>query len=135
VITLILERVIGFQGMWSHRRVARLNMRRQHECNRRDIAVLFAPVFERETDRVGVRHVAHQRLKDGVLQCGGTVTFQQAEQADGDGAEIGATLAGSHEQGLAGGCGLRQAIGSAMLMRRVLVALSLASMTGSWPRR
>ena len=107
--------------MRSHWRIARLNMRRQHERNGRDIAVLFARAFEGEAHRVGVRHVAHQGLENGVLQCSGTVTFKQAQQTNGDGAEIGATLGGSHEQGLAGRGGLSQTIGSAMLVRCVLV--------------
>jgi hypothetical protein len=34
--------------MRPHRHVARLNMRRQHECDRRDIAVLLTPAFERK---------------------------------------------------------------------------------------
>ena len=49
----ILELVVIFQGMRSHGHVAGLNMRGQHECDGRRIAVLFAPSFKREAHGVG----------------------------------------------------------------------------------
>ena len=54
---------------------------------------LLALAFEREAHRVGVRHIAHQGLQDGILQRRGAVAFEQPHQGRGDGAEIGASLA------------------------------------------
>ena len=68
-----------------------------------------------------MRRVAHQRLQDGILQRRGAVAFEQPHQARGDRAEIGASLRGAHQQGLAGWRGLRKAIGGTMLARGMLV--------------
>ena len=65
---MLLELIIGFQGVRLHWRIARLNMRWQHECNGRGVAALLAPTFEDEAYGIGMRRVAHQRLQDGVLQ-------------------------------------------------------------------
>ncbi|HME22401.1 MAG TPA: hypothetical protein VKI44_13840 [Acetobacteraceae bacterium] len=59
------------------------------------------------------RHKFPQARLD--LERDGAVAFEQPHQGCGDGAEIGAALGGAHEQGLAGGRGLSQAVGGAML--------------------
>ena len=68
-----------------------------------------------------MRHVARQRVQNGILQCGGAVTVEEMEQPDRDCAEIGAALGGAHDQGLASGRGLQEAIGAAVLACRVLM--------------
>ena len=85
------------------------------------VAMLLALALERQAHGVGVRHIALQRLEDGGLQLGGAVALEQPQQGGGDGAEIGAAFGGADEQGLAGGSGLREAVGGAVLAGGALV--------------
>src|SRR5665213_2400117 len=58
VIGWVLELVVGFERVRSHRPVARLAMRGQHHGDRRVAAVLLAMALEREAYRVWVRYIA-----------------------------------------------------------------------------
>src|SRR3954471_5385011 len=69
----ILELVIESKRVRLYRRVARLHVGGQLDGDRRGLATLLAPAFEGETDGVGMRHVALERLTDGGLQLGGAV--------------------------------------------------------------
>ena len=89
-------------------------MRGHGDGDRRRVTALFATTFQRQAHRVRVRHVALQRLEDGGLQLGGAIAVEQPLQTNGDGAEIGAAFGRADQQVIAGGCGLREAIGSAM---------------------
>ena len=52
--------------MWLHRRVARLQMRRQRDADRRWLTALLAPPSESQTHGGRMRHIPLQRLEDGV---------------------------------------------------------------------
>ena len=82
-----------------------------------------------------MRHVAHQRLEDGILHGGGAVAFEQAHQRGGDGPQIAAALGGAVEQGLAGGDRLRAAVGGAVLTRGALVVDQRLDMGGVFDLR
>ena len=92
--------------------------------------LLLALALKREAHGVGVRHIAHQRLEDGILQRRSAVAFEQPRQGGGDGAEIGAAFGGAHEQGLAGGSGLREAVIGAVLTGGTLVVDQSLDMGG-----
>src|ERR1700733_993967 len=101
--------------MWLHRRVARLQMRRQRDADRRWLTALLAPPSESQTHGVRMRHIPLQRLEDGGLHLGSAGLRQQAHQGGGDGAEIAAAFGGADQQGLAGRSRVDQAIGGAVL--------------------
>src|ERR1019366_1397772 len=67
VIGWVLELVVGFERVRSHRPVARLDMRGQHHGDGRVAAVLLAMALECEAYRVRVRYIAFHRLEDGGL--------------------------------------------------------------------
>ena len=79
------------------------------------VAALFAAMLEGQTHGVGMRHIALHRLEDGGLQIGGAVAVQQSDQGGSDGAQIGAPFRGAREQSLAGGDGVGEAVGGAVL--------------------
>src|ERR1700722_20320889 len=116
-IVLFLELIVGFEGMWLHRGVACLQMRRQFDADRRWLAALLAPPRQGQAHGVRMWHPPLQRLEDGSLHFRGAGLRQQAHQGGGDGAEIGAAFGGADQQGLTGGRGLDQAIGGAVLTR------------------
>jgi hypothetical protein len=82
-----------------------------------------------------MRHVAHQRLEDGILHGGGAVAFEHAHQRGGDGAEIGAAFGGAVEQGLAGRGRLREMLVGAVLTRGALVVDQRLDMGGVFDLR
>ena len=92
--------------------------------------LLLALALKCQAHGVGVRHIAHQRLEDGILQRCSAVAFEQPRQGGGDGAEIGAAFGGTHEQGLAGGSGLREAVIGAVLTGGTLVVDQSPDMGG-----
>ena len=104
-----------------HRGVARLQMRRQRDADRRWLAALLAPPRQGQAHGVRMRHATLQRLEDGGLHLGGAGLRQQTHQRGGDGAEIGAAFGGADQQGLAGWDGLHQAVGGAVLTRGALL--------------
>src|ERR1041385_6252626 len=59
VIGWVLELVVGFERVWSHRPVARLDMRGQHHGDGRVTTVLLALALQREAHRVRVRYIAY----------------------------------------------------------------------------
>ena len=90
-------------------------MRGHCDGDRRRLAALLAPTFQRQPHCVRVRHVARECLQDGGLKFGGAIAVEQPLQTHGDGAEIDAALGGADQQILGGGRGLRQAVGGAVL--------------------
>ena len=80
-----------------HRLVAGPDMRRQGESDRWGLPAVVAVALERQTDRVGMRHIAFERLEDGGLELARAIALQQSEQGSGDAAEVGATLGGANE--------------------------------------
>ena len=113
--------------MRPHRGIAVAHMLGQHDSDGRGLAVLLAPTLKGEAHGIGVGHTALQRIENGGLQISGAVAVEQPRQGGGDGAEIAVALGGAHEQGLAGGRGLHEAIGGAMLTRGALVVDQPAS--------
>jgi hypothetical protein len=107
--------------MRMHRGIAELHMRRQHESDLWRLAALLAATLEGETHGVRMRHIALQRLEDGGLQIGGVGSIQQPYQGGGDGAQIGAPFSGAHEQSLAGGGDLGEAVSGAVLASAALL--------------
>ena len=80
-----------------HCLVAGLDMRRQGESDRGGLPPVVAVALERQTDRIGVRHIMFERLEDGGIELGGAIALQQLDQARGDAAEVRATLGGANE--------------------------------------
>src|SRR5438132_10641411 len=68
-----------------------------------------------------MRHAALDRLADGGVKLGGAVALQQPQQGGGDGSEIGTTLGGTQEQGLALRRRLCEVVGAAVAAGGALV--------------
>ena len=118
---LVLELIVGFERVRTHRHISVTHVRGHDDRYGRLATLLLALALEREAHGVGVRHIAQQRLENGILQRRGAVAFEQPRQGRGDGTEIGAAFGGAHEQGLAGGSGLREAVIGAVLTGGTLV--------------
>ena len=101
--------------MRPHDLVARADMLGQDKGDRRWLLAVVTLSLECETHRVGMRHVTVERLEDGGVELGGSITFQQPRQRAGDVAEVVAALGGAEQQGLAGRDGLDQPIGRAVM--------------------
>ncbi len=63
--------------MRPHRLVAGPDMRRQGENDRWGLAEIVAAAFERQPNRVGMRHIAFERLADGGVELARAIAFQQ----------------------------------------------------------
>jgi len=113
-MTDLSQLIVGFEGMRPHDLVARADMLGQDKGDRRWLLAVVTLSLERETNRVGMRHVAVERLEDGGVELGGSVAFEQPRQRAGDVAEVVAALGGAKQQGLAGRDGLDQPIGRAV---------------------
>jgi len=61
-----------------HRRIARDDMCRQGDGDRRSLSTLFAAALQRQLHGVGMRHIAIERIADAGLQISGAVALQQA---------------------------------------------------------
>ena len=113
-MVVILQCVVGVEGMRSHGGVARLHMGRQRHGDRRGLLAVLAASLQREPHGIWVWHVAIERRQDGGLQLGCPVALQQPHQSGRDGAEIGAARGGANQQSLAGGSRVGEVIGGAM---------------------
>ena len=74
---MVLELIIGFECMRAHWRISVAHVCGHDDRHGRFATDLLALAFEREAHRVGVRHIAHQGLQDGILQRRGAVAFEQ----------------------------------------------------------
>ena len=83
--------------------------------NRRRCLTRFPPSFERDAYRMRMRCSMRERFLDGRLQFGRTESIEQAQQSQGDGAQIAAACRCAYEQFLAGRDRVGEAIGAAML--------------------
>ena len=52
-------------------------MRRQDEGDRRGLLAIVAAAFERQANRVGMRHITLERLDDGGIELARAVALQQ----------------------------------------------------------
>src|ERR1700722_381104 len=116
-MTHCLQLVIDLEGVCPHRLVARLDMRRQGEGNRWGLLAVIAAAFERQANRVGMRHITLKGLDDGAIELARPIALPQLDQAGGDAAEVSAALGGTSEQGRAGRRGLCQTISRAVAAR------------------
>ena len=94
-----------------HSLVARADMRRQGDGDRRGLAAFVAAAFKCQTNRIGMRHIAVECLDDGGVELARPIAFQQLDQRRGDVAQVIAALGGGGEQAAAGWRGLGQTIG------------------------
>ena len=132
---LVLELIVGFERVRTHWRISVAHVRGHDDRHGWFATQLLTLALEREAHGVGVRHIAQQRLEDGILQRRGAVAFEQPRQGGGDGTEIGAAFGGTHEQGLAGGSGLREAVIGAVLTGGTLVVDQSPDMGGIFDLR
>jgi hypothetical protein len=116
-MAVILQVVIGLEGMRPHGHVARLHMGRQRHGDRRDLLAVFAAALQRQAHGIWMWHIAIERRHDGRLQLGSPVASQQTHQGGRDGAEIGTPFGGANQQSLAGGSRVGEMIGSAVVVR------------------
>ena len=116
-MTHLRQLVIDLEGVRPHRFVARLDMRRQGEGDRRGLLAVIAAAFERKANRVGMGHITLQGLDDGGIELARPIALQQLDEAGGGAAQVSTALGGTNEQGPAGRRGLRQAIGRPMAAR------------------
>jgi len=63
--------VIGLEGVGLHDPVARPNMCRQGDGDRRVLPMVVATALECQTHRVRMRHIALERLDDGGIELAG----------------------------------------------------------------
>jgi hypothetical protein len=110
---LILQLVIGFEPMRSHRSVARLDARRQVDRDAGRLPALLTAAVERQTHSVGVRHAAVERLADRGLEFGGAIAVEEPQQGGGDG-PIVAALGSTTRQSLARRSCAGEPVGAAM---------------------
>ena len=94
-----------------HGLVARSHVSREDDRDGRCLLAIAAATFERQANRVGMRHIALERLDNGGIELARPIAFQQLQQGRGDVAKVMATLGGAGEKGAAGRRGLGQTIG------------------------
>lgn len=118
-----------------HWRISGLHMGWHDDGDGWFLATLQAAPFEGQAHRIRMRHIAGERVENGGLQFGSIAALEQAEQSGRDGAEIGTAFGGTSEQYLAGGCGLCELVGRAMLVGRVFFAGERFDMRGIFDLR
>ena len=113
-MVVILQLVIGLEGMRPHGHVARTHMGWQRHVDRRDLLAVFAAALQRQAHGIWMWHIAIERRHDGRLQLGSPVAPQQTHQGGRNGAEIGTPLSGPNQQFLAGWSRVGEMIGGAL---------------------
>src|SRR5215468_2693635 len=118
---LVVELVIGSELMGSYRHITGHDMVGQNDGDGRDLLTQLAPMLERQSHGVRVRHVTVERLDDGRLQIAGSVTLQKSHQGGCNSSEIVAALGGAGQQCQTGRHRLSETISGTMPAGSVLV--------------